>query len=126
MRQMRDHARRSYPDECCGILLGDGGRIEKAQAARNVHPNPGTHFEIAPDTLIDAHRQARRRGPDIVGYYHSHPNGRPGPSPTDAASAAHDGRVWIILSRTDDGDWSIGAWRDIAAGFQSLRIVPSD
>ena len=120
---MRDHARSAYPDECCGILLGEGGMIAWAWPAVNVHPAPHSHFEIAPDALIAAHRNARQGGPSVAGYYHSHPNGRTEPSPDDRASAAGDGRVWMILSRAAHGHWTIRAWRDAPGGFEPLSIV---
>ncbi|PXA97135.1 hypothetical protein DMC47_15385, partial [Nostoc sp. 3335mG] len=74
--------------EVCGILRGTGDRIEAAVAARNVAADPARHFEIDPAALLAAHRDARRGGADVIGWYHSHPSGDPDPSPTDAAQAA--------------------------------------
>lgn len=108
------------PRECCGILLGDGTEVRALEPARNVHPAPKTHFEIDPRALIDAHRAARRGGPQVVGYYHSHPHGPAEPSPTDQAMAARDGRVWAIA-----GQGEVRFWRDDEAGFEplSLRVI---
>ncbi len=108
------------PRECCGILLGDGAEVRALEPARNVHPAPKTHFEIDPRALIDAHRAARRGGPQVVGYYHSHPRGPAAPSPTDQAMAARDGRVWAIA-----GQGEVRFWRDDEAGFEplSLRVI---
>lgn len=108
-------ARRAHPQECCGILLGTAGHITSAKPAPNVHPTPQTHFEIDPQTLLDAHRAARADGPQVLGYYHSHPHGPDEPSATDRAEAAHDGAIWAIIS----GD-AIGWWRDAASGFTTL------
>lgn len=112
---LQDEAKRAHPAECCGILLGQGNRIATALPATNVHPQPLSHFEIDPQTLIDAHRAARAGGPQVLGYYHSHPTGDPAPSAVDRAEAAQDGSVWAIV-----GADAIGWWRDAPGGFAEL------
>lgn len=121
MQALQDHAAQAAPEEACGILLGRGGRIERAQPAGNVHPTPRTHFEIDPQALVDAHRAARSGGPQVLGYYHSHPAGRAEPSATDQAMAAGDGSVWAIVAAGD-----VRCWRDDAAGFAELSYVVAD
>lgn len=120
LEQMRAHAAAAHPHEACGILLGEGERITAALPAANVHPSPATHFEIDPQTLIDAHRAARAGGPEVVGYYHSHPTGPAAPSATDRASAAGDGRIWAIL-----GEGDVTFWRDGEQGFTALSLCPA-
>ena len=71
-----EEAARAQPHECCGLLLGQGARVNQVVPAANVHPMPRDHFEIDPQALIAAHRAARSGGPQVLGYYHSHPNGR--------------------------------------------------
>lgn len=115
---MRAHAAAAHPREACGILLGEGGRITEARQARNVHPSPQTHFEIDPQALIDAHRAARAGGPQVIGYYHSHPRGPAIPSATDRASASGDGKVWAIIAG-DDARF----WRDEEQGFAALPFT---
>lgn len=119
---MRAAAGAAHPREACGILLGEGARIATAREAANVHPAPETHFEIDPQALIDAHRAARAgAGPQVVGYFHSHPVGEPVPSATDRAMAARDGRVWAIIA----GD-RVAFWQDAGAGFIPLDHVIAD
>jgi desampylase len=112
----------AHPRECCGLLFGDAaaGRIDALAAAANVHPQPETRFEIDPQALIDAHRAARSGGPQLVGYYHSHPGGAPRPSATDAEMAAGDGMIWAIIGRD-----RLAFWRAGKAGFSALpyRLV---
>lgn len=103
------------------MLLGEGGRIAAAIETANVHPDPATHFEIDPQALIDAHRAARAGGPEVIGYFHSHPVGEPAPSAIDRASAAHDGRVWAIIA----GD-RVQFWRDDRTGFDALSFTIID
>ena len=113
-------AARVHPEEACGLLLGTGSEITRAVVCTNVHPTPHTHFEIDPIALIAAHKAARAGGPEIVGYWHSHPTGSAVPSPTDRASASGDGKVWAIAAAGE-----VTFWRDAADGFEPLpsRVV---
>ncbi len=86
-------------EERCGILLGRGGKVRRVVPAANVSPTPRTHFEIDPAALIAAYRRARRRGAlAVLGFYHTHLTDDVMPSPTDAASAAPDGALWLIAT----------------------------
>ena len=108
-------AERAHPRECCGLLLGSGGRVALVQPAANVHPQPEQHFEIDPQALISAHRAARAGGLELLGYYHSHPNGRAEPSADDRAQASGDGRAWAIVAAG-----TVNWWRDCPHGFEAL------
>lgn len=119
LAELRDLAQRAAPLECCGLLLGHGTHVATAQPAANVAADPARHFELDPQALIDAHRQARADGPQVLGYYHSHPGGLARPSPTDQAQAAGDGMVWAII-----GSGDVTFWRDDRAGFTELPIAP--
>lgn len=111
----------AHPREACGILLGEGDRISDCVATRNVHPAPATHFEIDPQALIDAHRAARKGGPQVIGYYHSHPEGDARPSKTDRAMSSGDGRIWVIVAGQE-----IGVWRDDPDGFTEVSYAVVD
>lgn len=85
------------PDEVCGLLFGTPDAIAAALHCRNVAAEPARFFEIDPAALLAAHRAARAGGPAIAGCYHSHPTGDPSPSARDAAGAAADGWLWLIV-----------------------------
>lgn len=106
------------PDEACGLLFGTATHIAAAHPAANVHPEPARHFEIDSAALIAAHRAARAGGPQVIGYFHSHPNGLARPSATDAAMAAGDGRIWAIAASGE-----VSLWRDAPSGFEPLSYV---
>jgi proteasome lid subunit RPN8/RPN11 len=108
-------ARRAAPQEACGLLLGRANRVEAVQAAANVSPQPLTRFEIDPAALFAAHRAARAGGPELLGYYHSHPSGHPRPSATDCEHAGGDGRAWAIVAGGE-----VSFWRDGKSGFEPL------
>ena len=112
---MEAASRAEHPREACGILSGEGTRVSSFMQTANIHPHPETHFEIDPQALIDAHREARNGGPQVIGYFHSHPQGEAAPSKTDRAMAAGDGKVWAIA-----GKGRLQFWRDDPAGFRAL------
>lgn len=91
----------AWPVESCGVLVGrrDGAcvRVTRAVAARNVAENRGQEFEVDPRTLLTVHREAREAGDEVLGPYHSHPNGSARPSVTDAARAVEAGECWLIV-----------------------------
>lgn len=111
--------------EVCGLLLGATGRIEAIAPAANVAPDPARHFELDPAALIAAHRAARAGRAQIIGHYHSHPSGVAMPSATDAACAAPDGSLWLIVAGGDARLWV--AQGDGAGGVRfapaTLRVV---
>lgn len=111
----------AHPLECCGILLGKGNRVTAVMRARNVHPQPARFFEIEPQALIDAHRNARGGGAEVMGYYHSHPHGPAVPSATDCELSAGDRSIWAIASPRE-----VRFWRAVDGGFEALFTTEID
>lgn len=78
-QEMVAHARSTYPNECCGAMLGrvDGDAKEVLVAMRLENSSSGSQaarYELRPADLLAADKEARRRGMDLVGIYHSHPD----------------------------------------------------
>jgi desampylase len=90
------HARESAPAECCGMLVGAAGAITSAVRARNLSDQP-TRFLIDPVDHIQARRDARAAGLDVLGFYHSHPHSSADPSPADLAEAAYPNHLYLIV-----------------------------
>jgi proteasome lid subunit RPN8/RPN11 len=109
------------PEECCGLLLGQGGRITEARAADNVAADRLRRFEIDPKALLVAHKAARAGGPQLLGYYHSHPEGHPVPSATDCDHASGDASVWAIVA-----GGRVAFWRDGESGFEAIEVPTVD
>ena len=110
-----EEAARAAPAECCGLLLGHRETVIEARSAANVAANPAQRFEIDPAALFAAHRAARTGGLELLGYFHSHPNGHPRPSPVDCEHASGDGRVWAIAA-----GGAVTFWRDGENGLEPL------
>jgi proteasome lid subunit RPN8/RPN11 len=120
LERMRAEANASGAEECCGLLIGHA-QVEEAHPVENVARDRRRHFEIDPQALVDAHRAARRGGPSVMGYYHSHPTGPAAPSATDRAMTAGDGRIWAIVFEDD-----VTFWRDDRSGFAPLPYTVED
>ena len=87
-RVMLAHARDAYPDECCGAMLGRVVEASKLVTAalplENVFPGPRRQrYQVRPEDLLEAEREARRRGLKLIGIYHSHPDREAYFSPVD-------------------------------------------
>jgi proteasome lid subunit RPN8/RPN11 len=91
------HARAAKPAECCGLLVGTSGSVTEAVPARNLADLP-TRFLIDPQDHINAIRDARVRGLEVLGFYHSHPHSPAVPSETDRAEAGYPDHLYLIAS----------------------------
>ncbi|MGA6988694.1 MAG: M67 family metallopeptidase [Terriglobales bacterium] len=101
---LRQHGEETYPNECCGVLLGkfdDDGTKTVSRVARcgNTRADsPQNRYNIDPRELIGIQREGRERGEDIVGFYHSHPDHPARWSSTDLAEAHWFGCSYVITS----------------------------
>lgn len=78
-KTMVNHAQNIFPNECCGAMLGkvDGGRktVSLAVPIENSYDGAqGARYEIRPEDLLAADKEARAHGLDLVGIFHSHPD----------------------------------------------------
>lgn len=106
MDRIQAHAQACYPEECCGLMLGQiveiEGQVQKKlwalytadntweQAAVPIAETTSTspltaarRYWIAPQDLFNAQKYARTQGWDIIGVYHSHPDHEAVPSECD-------------------------------------------
>lgn len=93
--QMVDHARRVYPEECCGAAAVRDDRIVEVYELENVAHSP-YRFETGIDLLgpMEAIEDAGAQ----FALYHSHPRTEAAPSQTDMnLSDAYPGALWIIV-----------------------------
>jgi proteasome lid subunit RPN8/RPN11 len=124
---MRAHAREGYPFEVCGVFLGRPSLparvVEAVPAVNRETDSPRVRYQIAPEDLIRIQREARGKGLDIVGFYHSHPDHPARPSETDrrvAAGGLSDG-VYHVVVGVEKGERAVPtAWvfRDATQSFE--------
>lgn len=103
--EIQGQAACAYPEECCGILLGNGkvpdlcGDLWETYRMENVAAGETgrEHFRMDPLELYRAERQAEERGMQIVGFYHSHPD-HPARLSTEDEREMIPGLVCLIVS----------------------------
>lgn len=123
--EMIEHARDGAPLEVCGVLGGRRGdpiRVRTVHRAENVAENPRRTYVIDPAEQY-AHMEAvEGDGDDVVGFYHSHPDGPPRPSATDAARATWPGRTYLVVG-LGGAEPTLGAWRWTGDRFERQPLA---
>lgn len=87
------HGSQAYPNECCGALLGvatdDAKQVRELLPLDNRRQGEAarTRYLVTADDYRWAEKQAREKGLDILGFYHSHPDHPTQPSEFDREHA---------------------------------------
>jgi proteasome lid subunit RPN8/RPN11 len=124
---IRARGRGSYPHECCGALLGatderfpgDKRVLAVVDAANEREDSPANRFLIPADRVRRIEADARSRGLDLVGFYHSHPDHPARPSEFDREHA-WPWYSYVILEVREGRDGALRAWRlaEDRSGFE--------
>ncbi|MGF1478718.1 MAG: M67 family metallopeptidase [Cyanophyceae cyanobacterium] len=143
LHQIRTHAEQDYPAECCGLLLGSSDNsckllrevvptenswspaVVAAQRDTATNTSKRNRFSIAPEVMLQVQKRARDRHLDIIGVYHSHPDGIAVPSEFDRA-IAWSVYSYIIVSVTEGRAVEVRCWTLEEGQFQSEEILIID
>ena len=120
--QIVAHALEERPNECCGLLIGTSEVVEDAVRARNVRRS-ATRFQVEPADHFAAIRKARSTGFEVIGAYHSHPNGPSCPSETDRLRLTDPTMFHVIVSLAH-GTRTVRAFRIADGNFTPLELLP--
>lgn len=123
-------AQAALPGEACGVLVGtradDEVLVVRAQPAANLCADERhDRYELDPGDYLDAERRARAEGLEIVGLWHSHPNGRAKPSETDRREA-WEGWIYVIAGVASRRPTELRAWRLLGGRFVEVGIEVCD
>jgi proteasome lid subunit RPN8/RPN11 len=115
LEAIRRHGEATYPEECCGFLLGTAAgaetAVERTVAVENERPDSRhNRFVIQPETVLAAHKEARALGLEVVGYYHSHPDHPARPSEFDREHA-WPGLSYLIVAVANGKAQDARSWR---------------
>ena len=84
LEAIRRHGEETYPNECCGFLIGE--KEGDVNVVRLIHPaenewakeegreSKANRYLITPQQAMRAERLAREAALGVIGYYHSHPD----------------------------------------------------
>lgn len=99
---IRRHGTETYPNECCGALVGRDGDVQHAVALPNTtEEGPRRRFLVRPSDYLQAENAARRLGGDLLGFYHSHPDAPARPSQYDLDHAWPT--FWYVIVAIEQG-----------------------
>ena len=127
---IRGHGEETFPNECCGFMLGEAKgedrRVAELLRADNVREEEAKHnrFLISPEDYLKSEKAARAKGLDVIGFYHSHPNAPAKPSQYDL----DHGWPWysyVIVSILDNVSDAMTSWimADDRSRFDEEAIV---
>lgn len=91
LEEMMQHAAEAAPHEACGLVVM-AGKKHRLVRARNLADQPTLHFDLDPEAWLDV-----KDHEEVIGIYHSHPNGRAQPSQADRTSCELSGLPWHIV-----------------------------
>ncbi len=119
----------AFPNEGCGVLIGRyaGQRFEVVDATSGTNLNTDRsrdRYLLDPADIVRADREARARGLDLVGFWHSHPDHPAWPSQFDTDHAWMD-YVYVIVSTTAFGSGDLNGFTlsDDDGPFEQLPLV---
>ena len=130
LQRIASAAERAYPEECCGLLIGRRGvvvRVTAVAESGNVAPSQRSRrFEIDPALRFSLMRRLRDGDDEIVGHYHSHPEGSATPSAYDASMVFEPDLLWLIVAVAAGRTREIRCWRwdPVAARFRPSAHHP--
>ena len=133
-----NHARAEYPNEACGLIVGDrpaadGGRAVRWEPTRNKAASP-YRYEIHPDDLLRLTIATDEADETFWAIVHSHVGSPAVPSPTDVGLAFYPDALYVLVSLAPSeadratGEPGIRAWRilDGRVGEVAIMVEPSE
>jgi len=131
---MVEHARAEYPNEMCGLVVGDrsaaeGGRALRWEPATNKAASP-YRYELDPSDLLRLTLATEAADEVFWAIVHSHVRSPAVPSPTDLGLAFYPDALYILVSLSEieadpgTGEPSVRAWRIAEGVAAEVAIEP--
>jgi proteasome lid subunit RPN8/RPN11 len=116
--EMVAHAREDLPNECCGMVGGNGDEATEVIRVGNSAASP-LRYEMDPQEQYNALKAIEDGGGELLAIYHSHTKSAAYPSQTDVNQAvAWPDQVYVIVSLADDDAPDVKAYL-----LKDLRIA---
>ncbi len=133
LKDMLHIAKRGYPDEVCGLLIGcdhtGGWQVNEVRQVDNINQERAAdRFQLDPAGYQSIDSEFRGSGQEIIGVFHSHPDCPAKPSPTDLTNA-WEGFVYPIVSVVKGQVAEVHCWiltddTEMGGKFQKLPHHP--
>ena len=116
------HARRDFPNECCGMVAMRDGAAVAIHEATNVAASP-LRFEVDGREIIRAQDDFEDDGAEMGAIYHSHTRSEPYPSQTDVNFArGWPGVEWLIVGVRREGEPSVRSYRIAGGVIEEVEV----
>jgi proteasome lid subunit RPN8/RPN11 len=133
VQDLVDHARRGYPNEACGLVIGDrpaadGGTALRFEPTRNKAASP-YRYEVDPADLLRLTIATEDADEVFWGIVHSHVASPARPSPTDVGLAFYPDALYVLVSLADAepplaaGSPSVRAWRIVDGEVFEVELL---
>ncbi|MEM7801362.1 MAG: M67 family metallopeptidase [Chloroflexota bacterium] len=100
-QKMVEHLIYLLPEEGCGLLGGRDGYISEVIPVENRLHSP-VRYAMDPAMQIKGMLSLEAQNQELIGFYHSHPEGRAFPSDTDVAEATYPDELYLIIALNSD------------------------
>jgi [CysO sulfur-carrier protein]-S-L-cysteine hydrolase len=128
-----EHARREYPNEACGIVIGSGSAAAGGQAlrfepTRNAAVSP-YRYEIDSSDLLRLTLEADAADEAFWAIVHSHVRSPARPSPTDLGLAFYPDALYVLVSLAESeadratGEPGVRAWRIVDGAAFEVELI---
>lgn len=129
LRALEAHLEAAYPNEGAGLLLGSavngGKQVETILPLANRWDGAEQHhrFLLTPQDMLSGEREAARRGQDVIGVFHSHPDHPAEPSGFDR-DWAWPWYSYIITTVTDHKATVSRSWllKEDRSGYDEEKL----
>ncbi len=126
------HAQAEYPNEMCGLVIGDlpaaaGGHALRWEPARNEARSP-YRYRLHPDDLLRLTLSTWDEETVFWAVVHSHVRSPAVPSPTDIGAATYPDALYVLVSLSEleadpaTGAPSVRAWRIVDGATHEVAV----
>lgn len=100
---LKKHTEACWPEEACALLIGQYVQnqhwiVNHVELAENIAENKSRFFEIDPASRVKVEMKILSEVDEIIGIFHSHPEGEATLSDTDLKNIREPGLFWLIAN----------------------------
>ena len=128
IEEIKQIAQKTYPHECCGVMVGsveNGVKTvtELIPAENQRTDSPANRYLITPDLLNELEKKLKGTDRAIVGFFHSHPDVPARPSTYDQDHAwPWYSYVIVSVNRGQAGEVHNWKLRDDRSAFDAEKM----
>lgn len=124
VNEILTQAQQSPENEICGLIGGRNTEAEHCYPIDNTALDQARRYQMDPKEQIDAMRNMRDNGEELIAIYHSHPHAPALPSETDLIEAEYTEAAYLIVSLNTVGVLEMTAFhiKDKQASEMALEL----